>query len=244
MQIYTGMITARLKNQMKMILIILSIICISCSGFAYGQDAPEWIPNEALECAFKEYGTHDSLVYNVDSLAYERYKDGEILPKWKLKNPYRVVWIDYENYIKGDAILKHIKMDSMYARKNDSTYYRETIGFQAYWQGTYGEDIQVTKTTDTWHMSHIGGIGDLTEVYKKYPLASGYFICTNYYPVRENIIFVVGNNSIVDAFIGKYDHEKQDCEFKRTDPITHMIEQNEKIKEWKKTARYKRLFQK
>lgn len=227
---------------MRKILIIPSIICIACSGYVYGQDAPEWIPYEALESAFNEYGTYDSLVYNVDSLTYEGYKNGEIIPKWKLKNPYRVVWIDYENYNKGDDILKYVKMDSMYVLKYDSMYYRETIGFQAYWQGTYNEDIQVTKTNDNWHMSHIGGIGDLTEVYIKYPLASGYFICTNYYPFRKNVIFVVRNDSLVDVFIGKCDYIKEYCEFKRTDPISHMVEQKEKIEEWKKTERYKRWF--
>ena len=239
-----GMITACRINQMRKILIILSISCTACSGYVYGQEAPEWIPNEALESAFKVYGRFDSLAYNVESLAYERYINGEIIPEWELKNPYRVVWIDYENYIKGDDIVKYMKMDSMYVLRYDSMCYRETIGFQAYWQGTYEEDIQVAKTNDTWHMSQIGGIGDLTKLNRKYPLASGYYFCTNGYHSGNNDIFIVRNDSLVDVFIGEYNHEKQEREFKRTDPISYMMEQKKKIEEWNKSKRYKRLFPK
>lgn len=202
----------------------------------YGQDKfPEWVPTEAVEQAFKYYGRFDYWIYNSDSTSYEFYRENIGLEQWTLRNPYRIIWIDYEKCDIGTDILSclnfsHIVDSSL---TTDAAY-----GFEAYYKNNSTELIGVSIKNGVWgfftRVGPLEGEKILGPIYYKYPISSGYVVNKDYF---KPYFFVMKDNELIEILEYKRNYKKDVLELLSINPDSLLQREKRRIEDWKKYKR-------
>jgi len=161
-----------------------------------GQDTlPSWVPEQALLAARRQWDINIK-AYNLTSLRNEfgLSSTSEAL-SCDLRNPYRLIRLDYENY-EDDCALSRFLTTSRVA--HDSAY-----GFGIYYGDNVIGHMCVEYEDGSWTFLEMCGYrsasrGDLfAPIFDKYPVASGYVI---YREDWSRIFFVLKDSKVIGAF--------------------------------------------
>lgn len=208
------------------LLSMLALIILSAAAFC--DDSCSWIPDTLLN-ELKEAWKQEIYDYPVS------YFEGIFGLKTKvdvlscsLKNPYRLIEIDYESYKEGDNIYECME-------------FLDGYGFGLYCDGQKLGGFVAKLINGAWEIPityHMHGkvvedyVGD---IYKKYPASSGYEIYSHY----PEIFFIVKDKEVIEVI--KWDYSKDSIG--GFPPSEHMLAYKKFLIEMKESRLHKRLLE-
>lgn len=207
----------------KILICLIALVPLSSDAASVRDALPSWVPEQAFLTAEAQW---DSWMreYNLTPLwsDFGLTSTNEAL-SCVLKNPFRVVRLDYENY-KDDRSLSTFLSSSRVP--HDSTY-----GFGIYYGDNAVGHICVYYKDDSWRFMELRGYGktprgDLfAPIYGRYPIASGYVI---YREDWTGTFFVFKDQSFVEAFT---QDDLGDRLYKSIEPRTYLKQERDRVME-------------
>jgi hypothetical protein len=179
----------------RFLICLLAIVPLFSDAVNAEHELPSWVPEQALLTAQRKWDTWMK-EYDVTSLwcDFGLTSTSEAL-SCVLKNPYRVLQLDYDNYT-NDRVLSTFLSSSRVP--HDSAY-----GFGIYHGDNVVGHICVYYKDNFWRLMELRGYGNsargdfFAPIYDRYPIASGYVI---YREDWTGTFFVFKNGNFIEAY--------------------------------------------
>ncbi|MDD4857439.1 MAG: hypothetical protein PHD74_04945 [Candidatus Krumholzibacteria bacterium] len=219
---------------MKKILsvVVFLFAAFSCSPVLGQEQFPSWVPPEAVQAA-KERWLH-MMGLKTDARLFEQYGIWpEDLPRSQLKDPRKIIGIDYESYQPDSS--------DIFTMLNDRNgKYANAFGFSVFIDEKCVGTIVVSLRDQQWVQREITGANKDVEdvyarIYSSYPPSDDLII----YETMDAAFFVVMDDKVIDTFHWNV----ETMAFEEMNPAQYMMKEKARILEFKKSAYYQHILE-